>query len=340
MARGRGGRGGGGRGNSEDGPTFEARAPEQPTGFDDLADTRFGKKQAKLAKFSGGQGALMLDDEELEEALDLLDMWSDDDMPTGPGGGGGKAKATQDKSASKDKASKAAKDAGLDARFLSLGAASKVDFVADFRTRKDADSSSAAAGGSSALPPSPRPSEAPEMMPTPERPKLAEARLPEGVQLMGGEVTYEEQEDGSFALLVPDAAHLKLSLNATPWVLEEDGKLHSFTVVVRGCHGLPTAPQPSSRSFADASADGGRTRAQLLLTSRIRATLRPPVHSLRCASTRCRACRCPSSMEVRRRRRARRWTRCCCTRMAAWARSTTWARPRRRCAPSGGRGSS
>ena len=74
------GRGGirSGRGDSG-APRFEAREPDQLTGFDELTETKFGKKQAKLAKLSGGQGALMLDEDELEEALNLLDMWSDDD---------------------------------------------------------------------------------------------------------------------------------------------------------------------------------------------------------------------------------------------------------------------
>ena len=141
------GRGGirSGRGDSG-APRFEAREPDQLTGFDELTETKFGKKQAKLAKLSGGQGALMLDEDELEEALNLLDMWSDDDddlQTKGPSGGGGKGKVTQADKASMDKASKAAKDVGLDTRFMSLGAASKVDLVADFRTPRESGGGSA-----------------------------------------------------------------------------------------------------------------------------------------------------------------------------------------------------
>ena len=217
---GRSGRGGFNRGGSGDAPVFEATAPDQLTGFDELTETKYGKKQAKLAKFSGGQGALMLDEDELEEALDLLDMWSDDDDVAA---GGGKGKATQDK-ASKDKASKAAKEVGIDTRFLSLGAASKVDLVADFRTPKERPGDSGGAAASSAAT-----SQEPSAELLPQKAKL---ELPDGVQLMGGEVSYEEQDDGSYALLLPEGAFLKASLNATPWVLEEDGRLHNFTMVL------------------------------------------------------------------------------------------------------------
>ena len=131
----------------------------------------------------------MLDEDELEEALNLLDMWSDDDddlQTKGPSGGGGKGKVTQADKASMDKASKAAKDVGLDTRFMSLGAASKVDLVADFRTPRESGggSASSAMAAAATSPGGPDQGELPPV----QKPKL---ELPEGVQVVGGEVTYE-----------------------------------------------------------------------------------------------------------------------------------------------------
>jgi thiol-disulfide isomerase/thioredoxin len=243
KGQGRGGSGArSGRGDSG-APRFEAREPDQLTGFDDLTETKFGKKQAKLARLSGGQGALMLDEDELEEALNLLDMWSDDDdlQTKGPSGGGGKGKVTQAEKASLDKASKAAKDVGLDTRFMSLGAASKVDLVADFRTPRESGGGSASSAMAAAAT-SPGGGHDQGELPPVQKPKL---ELPEGVQVVGGDVTYEEQEDGSYALLVPEGAFLKVSLSATPWVLEEDGRLHNFTMVLAvRLDAMPSATVP------------------------------------------------------------------------------------------------
>ena len=61
------------------------------------------------------------------------------------------------------------------------------------------------------------------------QPSGAKMAMPDGVQLLGGEAVFEEQADGSQALLLPEGAFLKLQLNASPWVLAEDGRLHQYT---------------------------------------------------------------------------------------------------------------
>ena len=94
----------------------------------------------------------------------------------------GKGKGTV--SASNDKASKRAVDAGLDTRWLTLDGASKVDLVADFRSAKAQEKE----GGASV---SAGPSEASDKV---------RYEMPEGVQLIGSEASFEEQEDGSQVL--------------------------------------------------------------------------------------------------------------------------------------------
>ena len=77
MRRGRGrGRGGAGSSNQEEGPTFEAKAPEQEAGFDDLEQTKFGKRQEKLSKIGFGMGPGLADiaDDLLESDLAMLDV--------------------------------------------------------------------------------------------------------------------------------------------------------------------------------------------------------------------------------------------------------------------------
>ena len=136
----------------------------------------------------------------------------DDDKPSK---GKGKAKD--------DKAARRAMDAGLDAKWMSLEGASKVDLVADFRSAKVQEKEGGACASSSVA----------------ASPGLADGavekakyEMPEGVQLMGGETIFEEQEDGSQALLVPESSFVKLSVNASPWALAEDGKLHNYTIIM------------------------------------------------------------------------------------------------------------
>jgi len=57
--------------------------------------------------------------------------------------------------------------------------------------------------------------------------------LPEGMEVIGGDGAFEEQEDGSSALVIPEGAHIKFTLpNMSPWQLEEDGRLHKYSVLV------------------------------------------------------------------------------------------------------------
>ena len=57
--------------------------------------------------------------------------------------------------------------------------------------------------------------------------------LPEGLELVGGEPSFEEQEDGSQALVLPEGGYLRISLpHVSPWSLEDDGRLHRFSLLV------------------------------------------------------------------------------------------------------------
>ena len=76
----RGGRGSfsrDGRGRSGEGieARFEATAPEESRGFDDLGETKQSKKQEKLSNFSF-MSAFGADDKQLEDDLDALDVRS------------------------------------------------------------------------------------------------------------------------------------------------------------------------------------------------------------------------------------------------------------------------
>ena len=45
------------------------------------------------------------------------------------------------------------------------------------------------------------------------------------------EAALAEQDDGSLALQLPEAAHLRCCLRVSPFLLQEDGRLHSWTMV-------------------------------------------------------------------------------------------------------------
>ena len=64
------GRGGG---SNEEGAKFEAKPPEQKPAFDDLHETKYGKKQEKLSKLGLRAGELkeMEEDPELAGLLDV-----------------------------------------------------------------------------------------------------------------------------------------------------------------------------------------------------------------------------------------------------------------------------
>ena len=56
--------------------------------------------------------------------------------------------------------------------------------------------------------------------------------LPRGLELVGGgEPHLEKQEDGTTALALPETGYLKVSVPCSPWVLEEDGRLHSYSIL-------------------------------------------------------------------------------------------------------------
>ena len=76
--------------NAEEGPRFEATEPEQASGFDDLDETKYGRKQEKFGRFNLGAGTSNMlggagDDDAL---MELFDMMSDDDEPKGKGAAG------------------------------------------------------------------------------------------------------------------------------------------------------------------------------------------------------------------------------------------------------------
>ena len=58
--------------------------------------------------------------------------------------------------------------------------------------------------------------------------------LPDGVEVVGGDAVFEEQEDGNSALIVPEGAYLKVSLpgGLAPWMLEDDGRLHRYSLLM------------------------------------------------------------------------------------------------------------
>lgn len=62
--------------------------------------------------------------------------------------------------------------------------------------------------------------------------KASEGGLPDGLEVVGGEAAFEEQEDGASALIVPEGGYMKLSLpGMSPWQLEEDGRLHRYSLL-------------------------------------------------------------------------------------------------------------
>ena len=53
------------------------------------------------------------------------------------------------------------------------------------------------------------------------------------MEIIGGEGTFEDQEDGAAALVVPEGAYVKLQLpGMSPWQLEEDGRLHRYSLLM------------------------------------------------------------------------------------------------------------
>ena len=69
--------------------------------------------------------------------------------------------------------------------------------------------------------------------------------LPEGVEVVGGDVNFEEQEDGDSALVLPEGAYLKFATRMPGWMLEDDGRLHRYSIcVAMRLDRLPPKPLP------------------------------------------------------------------------------------------------
>lgn len=208
-------------GEEEDPPTFEVTAPEEETGFDDLSETKLGKKQEKIARFAGTTGYVGLDDKDVFGGIDFLSSSSDDEAPSKRA-----AARPQAKGAGTSKADAAG------TKWLTLESATMVNYVADFRTVRSVEG--ATRDGGVRLDSSP-------VMHEP----AAKHAMPEGVQVEGGEPTFDEQDDGMSALLLPEGGYLKVGLHVTPWALAEDGKMHKYTLVLAmRVDALPSAPMP------------------------------------------------------------------------------------------------
>jgi len=75
--------------------------------------------------------------------------------------------------------------------------------------------------------------------------------LPDGLQLAGAEPEVVEDEDGTSSLLMPADESICLTLSLgydhgiSPWTLEDDGKLHAYTVIIAlRLDNLPTTSLP------------------------------------------------------------------------------------------------
>ena len=66
---------------------------------------------------------------------------------------------------------------------------------------------------------------------TAKAPASGRYMLPADMELVNGDPVLEDQEDGSRALVVPEGAHLKCALRCSPWILQEDGRLHQWTLL-------------------------------------------------------------------------------------------------------------
>ena len=200
-----------GKGKSND---FSANAPKQESAFDDVRETKLSKKEAHRARFASsglglgaaagrlgiGAGTSALGD------LDVFDFDSDSDDAPAVG-----VRARRDSSSSDDnmlttsglargglpgRRKGAAGLLGIGNDLSALGSAS---FAVDFRTVQ---------------PP----------------PGGGQYTLPGGIEMINGDPLLEEQEDGAMALVLPEGAHLKCTLRCSPWILQEDGRLHQWTL--------------------------------------------------------------------------------------------------------------
>lgn len=193
------------------GNEFTASAPKQESKFDAVNESKMSKKEANRARFAGpglglgagagrlglgGAGSSALAD------LDVFDLdSSDSDTPAV--GTRNRNRASSDSSddaplPGRRRGGDLGGALGLGAFGGNLGALSTASFAVDWRTSQP--------------------------------PAVGRYVLPGGVEMVGGEPTLEEQEDGSSALVVPEGAHLKCALRCSPWILQEDGRLHQWTI--------------------------------------------------------------------------------------------------------------
>jgi hypothetical protein len=88
--------------------------------------------------------------------------------------------------------------------------------------------------------------------------------LPDGLQLAGAEPEIVEDEDGTHSLLLPPDESvcpvlcLGYDHGISPWTLEDDGKLHAYTLIIAlRLDNLPSSSLPLFNGGAAASASGG-----------------------------------------------------------------------------------
>jgi hypothetical protein len=189
---------------------FEPTEPEQKATHDDLETTKLARKEAARARFAGIGGVGSGGAGTSTAFPGLYQFDSDDSSDLENFGGKAFGAAFGDSSdeegghgIARPKASRGAGGArGLGA-LSGFGAWTKANLEADFRKAQ-----SPAAGQS--------------------------VELPTGIEVAGagGEAMLEEQEDGAQALVLPEGSHLQLSLRCSPFILQEDGRLHDYSVIV------------------------------------------------------------------------------------------------------------
>ena len=190
-------------------PKFEANEAKQESAFDDLLETKLGKKQ-KVAKasfgglFAGFAGFAGLglgknsDDSSTDCSDGSLAAVNSDDDDTGRNffEAHGRSPAARGTAA---RYGGAGGLGGLGGMFRGA----KVNLEADLRTVAE-----------------PRAGE--------------DLELPAGLEvkgLGGGEAKLAEQEDGAKALNLPEGSYLQASLRCSPFFLEDDGRMHEWTLV-------------------------------------------------------------------------------------------------------------
>ena len=178
---------------------FDASNREERAAFDNPADSKLSRRQGRQGRFGslGGLGALSI----WTDSLDLDDDDDDDDtlgrllQPRGsPTSRSAGAAVALDELEAEKTGGRAGRGRGKDKEHGGVFGYAVSGLTADMRNGE---------------------------------------RLPEGLEVVGGDPTYEEQEDGSQALLIPEGAYLKVTLpHVSPFSLEDDGRLHRFSLML------------------------------------------------------------------------------------------------------------